>query len=241
MSVSGLSLAINAVELTVAQQGLLNYVGTWSQLSLSQARWDPLSTRNLPAAMQEGIATGNVERTGLESLSASGYLRRASGYERALLASLGVDPSAVESFGDGGIPYGDYFSDPLHAWQEAPDFATRVVDQMKGLHDALGRARDGIALWSRSYRRGNEAGTFRLIREELGLSRVVGDPFYSLQGILAQNVGRARWALKGYGMTEEGLLAYFRIPHSRQSGTFPRVFDESDLRAYETIAPPPAA
>jgi hypothetical protein len=204
--------------LSPAQRGLLTYVGTWSQLSLSQARLDPFSASNLPPSMREGLASGILEPEGWEPFSASAYVRRAETYESALLVSLGVDAAAIDSFVHLGVPYGDYFSEPLHPWQEEDRFASRLVSQMTDLHEAVGRARERIEMWKRSgiTRRLGEGkeeriGTFHVLREEFDLSRFLGPPLNALRGMLEANVGRARWVIQRRGLTEEGLRRSHRL------------------------------
>jgi hypothetical protein len=233
--------------LSPAQRGLLTYVGTWSQLSLSQARLDPFSASNLPPSMREGLASGILEPEGWEPFSASAYVRRAETYESALLVSLGVDAAAIDSFVHLGVPYGDYFSEPLHPWQEEDRFASRLVSQMTDLHDAVARARERIELWKRSgiTRRLGEGkeekiGTFHVLREEFELPRFLGPPLNALRGLLEANVGRARWVVQRRGLTEEGLLEYFRIPHPGWSGIV-ALEDPIDFAALETKFPPPAS
>ncbi len=228
-AVIGLSEALSP-----AHRGLLTYVGTWSQLSLSQARLDPFSTRNLPASMQEGLLNGTVLPEGMEPVSASAYVRRAETYESALLVSLGVDADAIDRFVRPGVAYGDYFSEPLYPWQEEARFAVPVVRQMTDLHEAIALARDRIDAW-----RGSRT-EFKLIREDFGMNRILGKPLNDLHGILERNVGRARWVIDRRGMTEEGLLEYFRIPHGRWSGIGTHE-EEIDFGALETIIPPPVS
>jgi len=229
--------------LSPAHRGLLTYVGTWSQLSLSQARLDPFSTRNLSQLMQDGIATGNVLPEGLEPISASAYVRRAETYESALLVSLGVDADAIDTFVRLGVSYGDYFSEPLHPWQEEERFAGAVVRQMTELHGAIALARERVDLWKRSGIRRNDEmekmreNTFHVLREELGLDKILGQPLNALHGMLERNVGRARWVLKRRAMTEEGLLEYFRIPNAGWSGISSHE-EWIDFAALETIIPP---
>ncbi|HSA59275.1 MAG TPA: hypothetical protein VLJ37_06275 [bacterium] len=216
-----------------AQRGLLTYMGTWSQLSLSQARLDPFSTRNLSQVIQDGIASGEVVPEGLEPFSASSYVRRAETYESALLVSLGVDADAIDSFVRLGVSYGDYFSEPLHPWQEDQKFAVPLIRQMTELHGAIALARERIDAWKRSH------DHFKLIREEFGMDRILGQPLHVLHGILERNVGRARWVIQRRGMTEEGLLEYFRIPNAGWSGLAPRE-EAIDFDALQTVIPPPA-
>jgi hypothetical protein len=228
-----------------AQRGLLTYVGTWSQLSLSQARLDPFSAGNLPPSMREGLASGILEPEGWEPFSASAYVRRAETYESALLVGLGVDAAAIDSFVHLGIPYGDYFAEPLHPWQEETRFAERLIRQMTDLHDALAQARERLELWKRSGisrkdgKGGEEKiGTFHILHDEFGLHRFLAPPLNALRGMLETNVGRARWVIQRRGLTEEGLLEYFRVPHPGWSGIVARE-EPIDFAALETKFPPP--
>lgn len=239
------SVVINLpAALSPAQRGLLTYVGTWSQLSLSQARLDPFSMSNLPPSLREGIASGDVRPDGLEPVSATVYLRRAATYESALLTGLGVDANAIDTFVNQGVGYGDYFSEPLYPWQEDERFAGPVVRQMTELHEAISLARERIELWRRAgttrrVAEGKEEkiGTFHVLNEEFGLARILGQPLHTLHAILERNVGRARWVIQRRGMTEEGLLEYFRIPNAGWSGI--SSFEESiDYATLETIPPP---
>lgn len=232
--------------LSASQRGLLTYMGTWSQLSLSQARLDPFSIRNLPASMQEGVANGSVHPQGLEPISASVYVRRAETYESALLVSLGVDADAIDSFVRLGVSYGDYFSEPLYPWQEETRFAVPLVRQMTELHEAIALARERLSLWKRSGISHRDAegakkeGTFQVLRDEFGINKILGKPLNDLHGILERHVGRARWVITERGMTEEGLLAYFLIPHGRWGGSVAHE-EAIDFAALETVFPPPVA
>lgn len=220
--------------LSETQRGLLTYLGTWSQLSLSQARLNPFSTRNLPDSMQKGLATGQLREDGMEAFSASAYVRRAETYESALLVSLGVDADAIDSFVRMGVSYGDYFSEPLYPWQEDLRFAVPVIRQMTDVHDAIALARERLSAWKRS---GTE---FKLIRDDFGMDRILSRPLGDLHGLLEKNVGRARWVINRLGMSEEGLFEYFRIPHGRWAGSVAQE-EAIDFAALETIIPPPVA
>jgi hypothetical protein len=66
-------------------------------------------------------------------------------------------------------------------------------------------------------------------------------PLERLRDILVANVAKARFSLKDYGPTEEGLLTYFGIKTPRRSGVYAFYLDEAEVAALETINPPPAA
>jgi len=225
--------ALSSVLSTAAQQSLLSYMGAWSTLSLSQARVDPFSVRHLPSSMQAAVASGMLEREGLEPASASSYVRQAVLHERALLERLGVEPSAIDTFVESRLPYGAYFDASLHSWQDNEQMGKQVVRQLEQLQTAVSLCQERLQAW-RSSRE-----TFKVIRDQFGLDHFLGKPLNELKGILERNVARARLSIRDYGVSEEGLLVFLKVPSSRTSGVYLR--DELlDYAALETIAPPAA-
>lgn len=183
--------------------------------------------------MQAAVASGMMEREGLEPASARSYVKQAALHERALLERLSVEATAIDSFVESRLPYGSYFEAALHAWQDNEQAGQLVVRQLEQLHTAVSLCQERLQAWRSS------TETFKLIRDQFGLDQFLGRPLNELKGILEKNVARARLSIREYGFSEEGLLVFLNVPSSRISRVYLR--DELlDYAALETIAPPAA-